>query len=305
MKATMALVQDQPVLPVARIKKVDGTRWLQTPVYRMDRASDGRRIWLVGMVHYGLPSYYAQTVRLVNEIRQAGAVVLREGGGLKASLLNPASDLTGEERELLEVTNDYWLYHHFLACHSGRIDQSEGWKDSIEDWENVDIPIAVRNRERGDVTAQLEQMRHDLARLRWIAGNTKAIAAWRRRDNLIQYQVTVHLRHTSAEDAHKMVARNRHVIDAALHRDRDVVLPWGTNHLPGFTLRLTQAGFSTAAEQWLNAFTMPNPLWLSLRATATGLRNSMRMSGEQRRARLAAHLNSLGSTAAADRGEDR
>ncbi len=121
-------------------------RYLQAPIHLFCHPATGRTVTVVGMVHHGRRDYYATVLEQVNQLRQAGAVVLCEGSGLSAALTDPPADLTDVQRQIITAAGEIRDLHTRLSRHGQWVPQREMFGGIPQGWQRVDTGIVEQIR---------------------------------------------------------------------------------------------------------------------------------------------------------------
>jgi hypothetical protein len=237
---------------------------LETPIYHFVHPT-GRAVRLVGMVHAGRLSYFHQVKALVEQWRHAGAEVHSEGSGLGDLITNPPPDLTAEEKELLNTQVAADLQMVVMMPEPGWTHQSFGFSEGAEPWppgwQRRDMPYLDYLRTVGVdvIREQLQQVVNPSEATRKIVGSRHVSA-------LTFRALALNLpRPPKPTDAVQIDRRNEIALDGVDGTDADVVLIWGTAHLPGLTQGLLARGYQPAGEDWVEVGRLPR-LWVSLLA---------------------------------------
>ncbi|MGD0243344.1 MAG: hypothetical protein ABSB59_23935 [Streptosporangiaceae bacterium] len=241
-------------------------RLLQTPVVRFEHQGTGRTVTVVGVVHIGQAAYYRRLNTVLARLEAAGALVCYEyvapAADTEWSAVDPA------ERDGWNATVATNREISQAACrYLGWVLQAEAMAYA-ETWRNVDMTEAEFVQRGGalslggldlsvkDLFGERSQDRQDV-----LLGH--AAAALMRLVALDRYRL---LRHVARSDSMRVMLdqRNERAL-ASLPSDRDAVLIWGANHLPGLAAGLQQAGYRRQAGAWLSVGELP-PLRTSAQA---------------------------------------
>jgi hypothetical protein len=270
-------------------------RYLQTPIRCYVHPDSGRRIWLVGTVHFGMPGYYAGIKATITEITEAGAAVHYEYTALVETMNNLPSDVTQQERDVLDATVNSARLTGWAVCGGLWVDQVTGWAvcaglwvDQVtglggwpEDWQRVDLNHLEVIRLVGP-EVMLNALRCSIATLEFALTNNRrrkwyVVSQW-----LVLRLAASGVRLAPASTDHVVVDRRNEVaLEGVDSTEQDLVLVWGSDHLPGLAEGLDKRGFALDYETWHVVGRMPSLWWLPLFSAIVVYRNVLGSPGGQ------------------------
>lgn len=246
-------------------------RMLQTAVIRYRHRKTGRTVTLVATIHIGEAAYYKKLHAMVTEMEAAGALVHYEQ-------VNPATSeqwatASGAEHAARRVWRKQDHNDIRAACrHLGWVPQGAALTYSPS-WRNMDMTDLewVRQARPQDLLDQAEtedDFRAGLTQDQWDAFIGAGMAVMFR---LQFFDWPRFLRNTPL-----VSGAQRHVLRvmmedrtsralASLPPSGNVVLLWGSGHLPGLTAGLKKAGYRRQATTWMNVGEVPT-VWAGMRA---------------------------------------
>jgi hypothetical protein len=240
-------------------------RYLQAPIRCYVQAGSGRRVWLVGMVHYGRAGYFSTIKDEIVRLAEAGALVHCEGTGLYRILADPPADLSPVERQILDELVEQSRRSDLALCHGQWVDQATAM-GRCDDWIEVDLSILdmIRMQDAAEMLASLQVANAELDFVEASdAGSDRGrLTRFRARQYTKQYRVRFEMslrleamgRRFPGASGHAVRIHRRNEaalagLDSAGH-NTDVVLVWGSAHLPGLEEGLSDRGFQLAGETW-------------------------------------------------------
>jgi hypothetical protein len=251
--------------PAERILRVR-RRMLQTPVVRFWHPGTGRTVTVAGVVHAAQAGYYRQLNAILARLEAAGALVFYEWVGPAAETeWSAASQAEHDARDA--VMADSRETSQAVCRYLGWVSQAEALAYAAS-WRNVDITdLELVQRAGAQAMLDHHEAFEDMLGSRPddqrdVAAGAGAVMLMRL-ISLDRYQLLAQWADTSVSRA-MIDDRNDRVL-AALPSDRDSVLIWGCNHVPGLAAGFRQAGYRRQASAWLNAGEFP-PLRASARA---------------------------------------
>jgi hypothetical protein len=251
--------------PADRILRVR-RRMLQTPVVRFWHPGTGRTVTAVGVVHAAQAGYYRRLNVILARLEAAGALVFYEWVGSAAETQwSAASQAEHDARDA--VMADSREMSQAVCRYLGWVSQTEALAYATS-WRNVDITdLELVQRAGAQAMLDHHEAFEDMYGSR--SGDQRDVAAGvgavmlMRLISLDRYQLLVHMADSSVSRA--MIDDRNDKVLAALPSDRDSVLIWGCNHVPGLAAGLRRAGYRHQASAWLNAGEFP-PLRASAKA---------------------------------------
>ena len=266
--------------PAERILRVR-RRMLQTPVVRFWHPGTGRTVTVIGVVHAARAGYYRRLNVILARLEAAGALVFYEWVGSAAETeWSAASHAERDARDA--VMADSRETSQAVCRYLGWVRQAEALAYAAS-WRNVDITdLELVQRAGAQAMLDHHEVYEDMFGSkpddrRDVAAGVGAVMLMRL-ISLDRYQLLVHMADSSVSRA-MIDDRNDRVL-AALPSDRDCVLIWGCNHVPGLAAGLRQAGYRRQAGAWLDAGEFP-PLRASAKA-AWGVFPETRRKGPDR-----------------------
>jgi hypothetical protein len=261
--------------PAERILRVR-RRLLQTPVVRFWHPGTGRAVTVIGVVHAAQAGYYRRLNVILARLEAAGALVFYEWVGSAAETdWLAAGEAERDARDA--VLTDSREMSQAVCRYLGWVRQAESLAYAAS-WRNADV-TDLELVQRAGAQAMLDQHEafEDMYGSR--PGDHRDVAAGAgavmlmRLMSLDRYQVLARMADSSVSRA--MIDDRNDKVLAALPTDRDSVLIWGCNHVPGLAAGLRQAGYRRQAGAWLNAGEFP-PLQASAAAAWGVFRDSRR-----------------------------
>jgi hypothetical protein len=254
-QAGVAAITAQQDAALAEYVRITGKTTLQTAVHHYLHPDTGRKVTLVGTMHFGDPGYFTRLYELISECEAAGAVVHCEGSG---RVPIDDSDITVDEELLLcdrrrcgeletvRLPMVGWAYQ------SAWLVPGPQWR--VHDLSDLDIIRLARLPVIAKMIARKQRIlgpsgRIALKRLRFVLAVTMGVmaspAVQRRRlpggDVLVDHRNTVALKAFNATG-------------------RDTVLVWGAKHIPGLDTGVRQAGLTHTGTDWHTVTEIPG-LW--------------------------------------------
>jgi hypothetical protein len=260
-------------------------RNMETPIRCYVHPDSGRRIWLVGTVHFGMPGYYEDIKAAVTEIVEAGAVVHHEYTALVETMKNLPPDVTQQERDVLDAELEHGRLTDIVVGHGRWVDQVTGLGGWPEGWQRVDLDHLEVIRLAGP-EVMLNALRASIATLEFALTNNR-----RRKRYVVSQWLALRLAASGASlpeapTDHVVVdCRNEVALDGVDSTDRDLVLVWGSDHLPGLAEGLDKRGFALDYETWHVVGRMPSYWWLPVFGAVLVCRNVFGLPGSPRYAR--------------------
>jgi hypothetical protein len=231
--------------PAERILRVR-RRMLQTPVVRFWHPGTGRAVTVIGVVHAAQAGYYRRLNVILARLETAGALVFYEWVGSAAETeWSAASQAEHDARDA--VMADSRETSQAVCRYLGWVRQAEALAYAAS-WRNVDITdLELVQRAGAQAMLDHHEAFEDMYGSR--PDDQRDVAAG-----------------VGAVMVMRLISLDRyHRVLAALPSDRDSVLIWGCNHVPGLAAGLRQAGYRRQASAWLNAGEFP-PLRASAKA---------------------------------------
>jgi hypothetical protein len=251
--------------PADRILRVR-RRTLQTPVVRFWHPGTGRTVTVAGVVHAAQPGYYRRLNVILARLEAAGALVFYEWVGSAAETeWSTASQAEHDARDA--VMADSQETSQAVCRYLGWVSQAEALVYAAS-WRNVDITdLELVQRAGAQAVLDHHEAFEDMFGSRSddqrdVAAGVGAVMVMRL-ISLDQYQLLVHMADSSVSRA--MIDDRNDKVLASLPSDRDSVLIWGCNHVPGLAAGLRRAGYRRQASAWLDAGEFP-PLRASAKA---------------------------------------
>jgi hypothetical protein len=227
--------------PEVRIRR----RVLMTPNYGLVHPDTERRVRVIGLIHAGEPGYYLQIKQLVEMLRLGGAQVHSEGTGLGDLIRNPPPDLTAEEKEILDlqVAADRGAARH-ATPDPAWVHQYAGFGGWPTGWQRIDLPYLQELRAIGTEPIG-RQLRLALASQGSGPAPSKTRTRMPRHGAAWAYRFAAAGIHgpRKATDPVRIDRRNAVALAGVDATTRDVVLLWGTAHVPGLVAGLKARGF--------------------------------------------------------------
>jgi hypothetical protein len=241
---------------------------LQTAVVWMRQRQTRRLVLLVGVVHIGLPQYYAQIQALISAHEQAGGVVLYEGlGGLTADEI---TGLSPPERAIYRTLAPLHDLYRTLARGLGLVFQGEALRYDREHWINADLSLRELVRrwsEAGAPTLPLSLAgAGEVAFPRGWVGEATGATMLLLTPALLRVMSGLSARIPTIGRLRELLLsdRNRTALDAmeAATPNRDVIILYGAAHLTGLMQGLARRGFTADTAAWYTAYARRAP-WAS------------------------------------------
>lgn len=236
-------------------------RVIQAPQLVYSHLATGRRVTLIGMVHVAEPRFYDEVKVVVANCEANGAVVHAEGSG-KTLAEEVLTGITEAEAEVIrELQRGELLKAHRLPLF-GWADQNMAMLPYPDSWQFIDLSRLDVIRLTG--TDVLMRTYRDLNNLMdWAETDTK-------KPHLCRLSIAMGFRKYASNSRrvqkkldlpeHRVLVDQRNkVAMAAVHGSaQDVVLVWGTKHLPGMEEDLREHGFVRVDEFWRTVFQLPS-----------------------------------------------
>ncbi|MFK3983019.1 hypothetical protein ACI2K4_21915 [Micromonospora sp. NPDC050397] len=232
-------------------------RRLQTPIAQFIDPSNLRRVTLVGTAPIGEARYYAALLADIAKLHQEGAVVHREGNGVRAHPTDAAA--TPAEQEVLDQLDAVRVLVGRRAAECGWIRESDGLPD--DSWQNHDLSELEILRLMG-IDDVRDRARVTHRRLDWPDGHYLPAVKFRR-ETVTAFRAAASNRATIqreiANTLHPVIDHRRN--DTALVHlygtERDVVLVWGTRHLLPIATDLCARGYMRVDITWQTVGRLP------------------------------------------------
>ena len=237
-----------------RALRVDRRR-VKTAVWSLIHQETGRTVTLVGTMHIGDPGYFGQLSAVLDRLAGAGAEVQVEG------ISHAPGEVVSEwERERLDEA-DAWGNPETTGAAMDVLQlQSQGTR--------LGLPQGARNIDMTHVELLRRVGWEEYQRLLAPQANVgRALHL----NLVVRAAIRFQLRHSRGllhltslrPRAHRVTqvivgARNQVAFAGAIEalRTRDVVLVWGTDHLPGLARLFAGAGYRPRHEAWFDACTI-------------------------------------------------
>lgn len=223
--------------------RLDGMQLL-TPVHRYTHSGTGQKVTLVATMHVGEPDYYAQLLKVIDELEADGAVVQCE-----ASRLLPDEDATAPEQELLAVLESVQEGEEAKIHLLGWVNQVEALPYPSR-WQFNDMSSVEVIRLLGP--EMLGQKLQNAATLYGWADDDELARKWFRLNTAMMLRAQAGEGPMPAQVGDDVLLGKRNEValagvDATPH---DVVLIWGARHVPGLHTGLVDRGFTRVASEW-------------------------------------------------------
>lgn len=248
---------------------------------RYENRKTGRTVTIIVTMHAGTGAYFKNLNEIIAGLEAKGALICYEG-------IRPAAEeewaAAADEEHAARGRSTPISGHGLEAVcrHLGWVQQSAGLKYSPS-WRNVDMTDLELVRQAqphniGEVSDGFSNLFAGLTpeQIGVIMASGEALLV--RLLSLDYFDLVRRLStRMAASDAHQKVGRvmvedrNRGAL-ARLPSDADVVLMWGSGHLPGLAAGLKEAGYRHRSTVWVPVGELP-AVWPSLKVFWTWLRS--------------------------------
>jgi hypothetical protein len=246
--------------PVAPPASVHGTHLAlritkdraRTAVWTLTRSTTGRTVTLVGTMHIGDPTYYRKLSSLLAGLAEAGAEVHVEG----ISRRDGECLSEWEEDRLAEAGTWDDAETAGAAVNLLRLESQSANLQLPDGTRNIDLSHAEILRRVG--WANYRRLFHSKPAPRCEAGFGPAVRA------VLRFE----LHHTRAIEGLQSLSHRHRRLNRVVIRERngrafagatealsrgDVVLVWGTDHLPGLARLFEGSGYRLRREEWFES----------------------------------------------------
>jgi hypothetical protein len=237
-----------------RALRVDRAR-VRTAVWSLIHPETGRNVTLVGTMHIGDPGYFGQLSAVLDRLADAGAEVQVEG------ISHAPGEVVSEwERERLDEA-DAWADPETTGAAVDALQlQPQGTRLGLpRGARNIDMTYVELLRHVGwEEYRRLLAPQPDTGRALHLNPVVRAAMRFQLRHSRALLRLTS-LRPRARRVTQVILgARNQVAFAGAMEalRTRDVVLVWGTDHLPGLARLFAGAGYRPGHEAWFDACTI-------------------------------------------------